>query len=92
LKQNRYYFGVVLKVISDDTGHTTDDLHAFFKTMFLKDKVEIKGKTYAVVRGTSDLSTSEFVDYVKEVKMWVAQNLDIFVPDAKDVETDSEYF
>lgn len=33
---NNYYFGVVLKYISDASGHTPSELHAEYKKTFLK--------------------------------------------------------
>lgn len=34
MRQNRYYWGVVLKVIEEDTGIEVEDLHEYFKQKF----------------------------------------------------------
>jgi hypothetical protein len=45
LSQNRYYWGVVLKIISDDTGHEPEELHEFFKKKFIPAKdITVKGE------------------------------------------------
>ena len=40
LNQNQYYWGVILKLIADSTGHTPEEVHHFMKSEFLK----IQGK------------------------------------------------
>jgi hypothetical protein len=47
--QNRYYWGVVLKYLSDETGHTKDELHEIFKTEYSKPVPMIfQGKAYNI--------------------------------------------
>ena len=38
IPQNAYYWGVVLKTISKETGYTSEELHEFFKRIYLKKK------------------------------------------------------
>ena len=38
--QNRYYYGVVCKIISDFTGHTIEEVDGILKDKFLKQKDE----------------------------------------------------
>ena len=38
LAQNRYYFGVVLALMAEETGHSVDELHEWAKTEFLPQK------------------------------------------------------
>lgn len=97
IKQNNYYFGVVLKIIAeesgnwDEKGYTTHDLHDYFKAKFLQKRIEIFGKTYTVIRSTTDLNTKEFTEYIRQIKMFVASEYDIFIPDAEDI-TLPDYF
>jgi hypothetical protein len=79
---NRYYFGVVVKMIAEEMGETKDEAHAFLTTMFLKDYKTVKEKQYVIVRSTTSLSTKEFSKYSEECKQWASMELGIFIPDA----------
>jgi len=85
-KQNRYLWGGVYRIISDVTGHTEDELHEFFKTKFLRKKVNVLGEDRTVVGSTTKLNTKEFTDYIEKIKRFVQSNFDIFVPEAEDID------
>lgn len=89
--QNRYLFGGVYPIISRSTGHTKDELHLFYKTMFLKKRVAIMGKEYTVVRSTTDLNTKEFTEYIRSVKNHALRELDIFVPEPEELDLPKYY-
>jgi len=91
IKQNNYYWAGVLEIIHQETGNDIHDLHDFFKAKFLQKRIEIFGKTYTVIRSTTDLNTKEFTEYIRQIKMNAASTLDIFIPDAKDI-TIPEFF
>lgn len=84
LEQNRYYWQIVSK-ISDHTGYTKDETHALLGSKFLKDHVDIQEgegmKRYTVVKSSSSLKSDEMAKYIEEVKMWAAQELQLFIPD-----------
>lgn len=84
--QNRYYFGVVLKVISLHTGHSPEELHDFFKHEF-NSKFERLGKVEVwIPQSTADLNTQEFSDYIENIKRFAAEKLDgLYVPDADEM-------
>jgi hypothetical protein len=86
IKQNSYYWAAVLEIISKETGNSVNDLHDFFKAKFLQKQTNIFGKTYTVVRSTTDLNTKEFTEYIRQIKVFAAGELDIFVPDADSAE------
>lgn len=97
IKQNNYYFGVVLQIIAEESGnwdekkYTTNDLHDYYKAKFLQKRIEIFGKTYTVIRSTTDLNTKEFTEYIRQIKMNAATTLDCWIPDADSVEL-PDYF
>ena len=64
-QQNRYYWGVVLKMISDETGHHPDELHEAFIKKFLSHKV-ILGEV--VSERSSSLTTTEFEEYMSKIR------------------------
>lgn len=81
LKQNAYYFGVVLTMISVETGNSVADLHEAYKTLFVTPKfVKIGSKEVQCPRTTTDLSPSEFNIYIEQVVAHAGQELGIVIP------------
>lgn len=74
LDMNAYYFGVVLKYIGDETGHSVDELHEHYKKKFcLQIEFEINKETgyYEPVFGvgsTTRKNQQEFFEYVYKVR------------------------
>jgi hypothetical protein len=79
--QNRYYFGVVVKILADELGYTKDELHEALKWKFL----QVPGPL-PTVKSTAKLSTVEFIDYIDEVVRWAAQDLGVVLPDPEETE------
>lgn len=79
--QNKYYWGVVLAIISEHTGHTAEELHEAFKQKFLKKFIN-KGLVFA--RSTTALNKIEFADYLDKVIQWAAE-WEIVIPDSNGV-------
>ena len=88
--QNKYYWGVVLRLISEETGYDTEELHNIFKGMFLREAAEItKGDKRVVIpyiKSTRDLDTKEFDEYIEKIKRWAAMELSLYIPDPNEVE------
>ncbi len=68
LRQNSYYWGVVIKIISDYSGNTPEETSQFFKNKFLKAEREMFGEPYIYLLGTSELKTHEFEDYIEKIR------------------------
>jgi len=78
--QNRYYWGVVLKMISDETGYETTEVHEILKSEFLKiDEKEINGKAYSIYSSTASLNTADFEDYLEKCRRFAAMNLQLVI-------------
>jgi hypothetical protein len=87
--QNSYYWGVVITLIASrlkELGHDVDkDLtHEFLKGRFLYTEMHTGEETMRIPRKTSDLSTTEFEEYVEVVKQFAAEVLEVFIPDPND--------
>lgn len=78
--QNRYYWGVCLKLIADHTGHSVDDIHELMKSLFLKQPIWIRGKFIPSVRSSTRLDTLEFEDYLEKVRRWAQEELGVTIP------------
>lgn len=80
VQQNSYYWGVVLKTISDYTGYETEDLHNHFKYHFLKKKVG----NLDTFKSTTMLDSREFSDYIDKIIRFSSQVLGLAIPSPED--------
>jgi len=87
VKQNKYLWGVVYKVIADDTGFSDEEIHQIFKKKYLTYKKTYKGKDYLFTESTTKLDTAEMTGYIDAIKNFASMELGIFVPDAEKVDT-----
>lgn len=76
LNQNRYYWGVIVKMIADETGYMMDEVHQILKGEFLR--YERDGKTFT--RSSSALNTLEFEQYGEKCRLFAAENLGLTIP------------
>ncbi len=85
ISQNSYYWGCVLEIISEHTGHTADEVHEIFKNKYLAEEKEFAGEKVRVARSTAGLNTKEFTEYLEKIKDFSAQEFEIYVPNANEV-------
>lgn len=80
-RQNRYFHGVVLPLLSEHTGFTTDEIKSLLKGMFLTYYKDLpNGLSVELTKGTAELDTKEFEEFMDKVRMFSAQELDVQVP------------
>jgi hypothetical protein len=82
-RQHRYYFGVVVEILSEFTGYTSDEMHDALKWKFLQ--VD-PGSSLPTVRSTTNLTTVEFEDFLERVRMWAAADLRVVIPLPNEVD------
>ncbi len=81
LKQNAYYWGVILTIIAQETGHSTEEIHLALKDMFLPRKFLTLGSREVEIRKTTvDLTPTEFSTYIEQIRAWAAQELACSIP------------
>ena len=86
-RQNRYYWGVVVKMLVEETGHDADEVHEHLKWRFLRLEAEPeKRRPLVTVGSTMKLSTAEFETFCADVRMWAAQFLSVHIPLPNEVE------
>jgi hypothetical protein len=78
--QNKYYWSVVVGMISDETGLTPDETHEALKIKFLPKHHDI----LPTVKSTTKLSTIEFQAYIAEIVMFAAEFLGVIIPDPNE--------
>lgn len=93
--QNRFFHGPVLDILQMgliDAGYNEARSKEWVKDLvkykFLRSEAvsETTGEVIEVIRGTSDLTTSEFMDLMADVTQWAAEYLGIEIPDPGQVE------
>jgi len=82
--QNRYYHGVVVKMLAEHCGYTPEEMHGTLKSEFLREKGK-NGMT-TLVRSTADLSTVEFENYLEQIRQWASIEMNLFIPDPNSCE------
>ena len=75
-EQNAYMWGVVYKLISDETGYTPDEVHQLMAERFLG--YEKNGHTF--VRSTTSLNTAEMEEYLSAVRMFASTDIFLYIP------------
>jgi hypothetical protein len=78
---NQYYWGVVVKIISDYTGYTKEETHELLKQTFLKKKILINDEWYDTTKSTTKMNNKEMLEFIEYVKQWAAQTLYVYIPD-----------
>lgn len=79
-QQNRYYHGVVVKLIAETTGNDCNDIHEFLKKNFLSKEIFIKGELVSIAGSTAKLRTVDFEDYMARIRQWASDFLNCFIP------------
>lgn len=82
-KQNNYLWGACYPVISEETGHTPQELHEIFGWMFRKEIVLFNGKEVERIKHTSEMTIGEMVGYIMLISAEVA-TMGITLPDPKE--------
>lgn len=86
-KQNRYYWGVVVKMIADQTGYTPEEVHEAMKTEYLGRRfVEFGRKEVQLSKSTKDIDTKEMSDYTERVRQFAAEFLQMVIPDPRQAQ------
>lgn len=87
LNQNAYYWGVVIPMVRaalHDLGMklSRQEVHELLKLKFLKKEIinENTGEVFEYIGGSSELTTTEFMDFIAELQQWSAEYLNIVIP------------
>lgn len=85
-KENRYYRGVVVVLISEHTGYTPEEVHEFLKLKFLSKIIVLCGNDIRIPQSSTGLSTIQWEQWMTEIREWAALDLGIYIPLPKEVE------
>jgi hypothetical protein len=81
--QRRYWYGVVMKLLGDHLGYTTEEMNSAVEARFLTTKHPGKPDT---IRSTESLTTIEQEELNETVKRWGMEDFGVFIPDPQRVE------
>jgi len=83
LPQLRYYWGVVLEDIADQTGYWPEEIHEYNKKLFsVKSTFFVDGEALEIVRGMSKFKKKEMADFItKVIEFWTGKGVIIRDPD-----------
>lgn len=65
LRQQGYYWGIVLKYIAAHVGEHAEDLHEILKAKFLKRRRVWRGADLTILASTTKLNSIEFGEYIE---------------------------
>lgn len=63
--QNRYYWGVLLAALAEETGHTPDELHVALRRHYLP--ASVVGRL-EIAESTTELEPAEFETYLERIR------------------------
>lgn len=68
--QNRYYWGVYLPLIANETGERNiEKLHALFSGLFLTEGIyTVLGQQVRIKKSTTNLNVSQFMEYISDIE------------------------
>lgn len=82
--ENNYYFGVVVKILSDELGYTVMEIHEILKQRFLSEIIFLKTKNgvkeISISKSTTLLKTIEFEEYLSSIREFASMELSIYIP------------
>ena len=84
MQQNKYYWGVVVDLLSEETGYTPEEMHEALKWKFLK-KYQKTG--LPTISSTTEVDVYEFFkNYIDKIRDWASLpkkegGFDLNIPD-----------
>ena len=84
--QNRYYWGVIVKMLSHETGYSSGEMHEILKGKFLSEEIKIGNDTIRYSKSTTDLKTSEFEELMTQIREWASVELNCYIPEPNEIE------
>jgi hypothetical protein len=85
-QQNKYYWAVVVKILSEETGNDPEDIHDFIKLKFNPKFVTVGNEQALTGGSTTELGTKEFEEKMEEIRAWASIEQGIEIPEPNGVE------
>ena len=86
IDQNALYW-MWLTCIEQETGNSKDDLHDYFRTIYLGVELRnVLGNDYSRLKSTTILDTYQFKQYLDKIQIFANSELGITLPNPEDLE------
>ena len=80
--QNKYYWGVIIKMLSEEIGYEPEVMHDYMKKLFLGiESYDMPdGATYEQLKSTTKCNTVEIENYFREIRNWSDKFINCLIP------------
>ena len=80
--ENRYYWGVIVRILGDEFGYLPDEMHQVLKRLFLSYEKpnKITGEIEIFAESTSGLTTEQAEEYYEKIRIWALSEFSILIP------------
>lgn len=85
LNQNRYYWGVVVKIIADHTGYLSEEAHQILAKKFLS----YQTTDFVFVLSTAKLNSFDFEKYLDKCRTWAKEEMDVHIPMPNEIDEEA---
>jgi len=82
-EQNRYYYGIVVKTLSELLGYYPHEMHLLLLKMFAKvgEGLDDYGEPYILVESTAGMSTMRIEKYMDDIRNYFLIEVNIYIPE-----------
>jgi hypothetical protein len=80
---NRYYWGVVMAILSKELGYTPEETHEAVKAKF-RGREDVT--TGLVIARSTKTNSRDFWEYVEQVRQWSHAFLGVYIPEPNERE------
>ena len=85
-KQNKYYRGIVVKLIAENCGYTPDRAHGALLMKFFKEVDPENGAEYIRSTRLDQWKTIEWEEKMSEIRQWASEFLSLYIPKPNEVD------
>lgn len=85
-RQNRYYHGVVIKILADHLGYSPDEMHDALRLHFLIDRE----RKIPTIKSTTSLDTIGFENYMSQIRQWASEEFSLYIPEPNETDLEGD--
>ena len=85
-RQNKYFYGVIVKMLSDELGYTKDEMADIVKGKFLSEEIKVGNDIIRYTKSSTLLNTLDFESLMTDIREWASAELNIFLPLPNQIE------
>jgi len=90
-QMNSYYWGVMIKMIAEETGYENDQVHTLMKIRHgVKEDLDIGMVGGRVPKSTAKYTVEEMQEYWRKITQWAAEFLNLQIPEPNEIEWSSQ--